>query len=75
VRVSYQTYKKLKELTFELRRRLGRPVSIDEVIYFVVKQNRTLKPSDFAGTWAMTDEEEKGIFEDSLQKMWKKWKP
>jgi hypothetical protein len=75
VKVSDQTYKKLNELAGELRSRLGRPVSVDEALDFALKQGRRPKPSDYAGSWSMTSEEEKRIFRDDLQKMWKRWKP
>lgn len=74
VKVSDHTYKKLNELAGELRSRLGRPVSVDEALDFALKQKRKLKPSDYAGTWSMSDEEEKRIFGDDLQRMWKRWK-
>jgi hypothetical protein len=74
VKVSDQTYKKLNELAGELRSRLGRPVSVDEALDFALKQRRRANPSDYAGTWSMTNEEEKRIFVDNLQKMWKRWK-
>jgi hypothetical protein len=75
VKVSDQTYKKLNELAGELRARLGRPVSVDEALDFALKQKRRPKPSDYAGAWSMSDEEEKRIFGDDLQRMWKRWKP
>jgi len=75
VKVSDQTYKKLNELAGELRAQLGRPVSVDEALDFALKQKRKRKPSDYAGTWSMSDEEEKRIFGDDLQRMWKRWKP
>ena len=74
VRVSNQTYKKLNEIAGELRSRLGRPVSVDEALDFALRERRRPNPSDYAGTWTMTDEEEKRIFADDLQKMWKRWK-
>jgi hypothetical protein len=75
VKISDQTYKKLNELAGELRVQLGRPVSVDEALDFALKQKRKRKPSDYAGTWSMSDEEEKRIFGDDLQRMWKRWKP
>ncbi|MFI5419931.1 MAG: hypothetical protein ACHQ1H_03085 [Nitrososphaerales archaeon] len=75
MKISDQTYKKLNELAGELRVQLGRPVSVDEALDFALKQKRKRKPSDYAGTWSMSDEEEKRIFGDDLQRMWKRWKP
>ena len=75
VKVSDQTYKRLNELAGELRSRLGRPVSVDEALDFALRQKRKPKPTDFGGTWSMTDEEEKRIFGNDLQRMWKRWKP
>jgi hypothetical protein len=73
VKVSKQTYKKLNELAGELRSRLGRPVSVDEALDYAMKQKRA-KPSDYAGSWSMSDAEEKRI-EKSLESVWKRWKP
>ena len=72
VKISEQTYKKLNELAGELRSRLGRPVSVDEALEYAMKQNKA-KPSDFAGSWSMSDSEEKKI-EADLERVWKRWK-
>ena len=73
VKVSEQTYKRLNELAGLLRSRLGRPVSVDEALDLAMKEKKP-KPGDFAGTWSMTDEEEKEI-ERGLKRAWKRWKP
>lgn len=73
VRVSERTYRKLNELAGELRSRLGRPVSVDEALDYAMRQNKA-KPSDYAGSWSMSDAEEKRI-ESGLERVWKRWKP
>lgn len=72
VKISDQAYKKLNELAGELRSRLGRPVSVDEALDYAMKQNKA-KPSDYAGSWKMTDREEKEM-EADLGRIWKRWK-
>jgi hypothetical protein len=74
VKISEQTYKKLNQLAGELRSRLGRPVSVDEALDFAMKNDKMAKPSDYAGSWAMTDAEEKRIEKD-LERIWKRWNP
>ena len=73
VKVSEQTYKRLNELAGRLRSRLGRPVSVDEVLDLALREKKP-RPADFAGTWLMTDEEEKEI-ERGLKRSWRRWKP
>lgn len=73
VKVSEQTYRKLNQLAGELRSRLGRPVSVDEALDYAMKQHKE-KSSDYAGSWSMSDEEEKRI-ESDLDRIWERWKP
>ncbi|MDV3278466.1 MAG: hypothetical protein LYZ69_08390 [Nitrososphaerales archaeon] len=72
VKVSKKTYRELNEIAGKLRARLRRPVSVDEAIEFAMKQNR-LKPSDFAGSLSLTNEEEAQISK-SLEEFWSRWK-
>jgi hypothetical protein len=73
--MSEKTYRKLSKLADDLCSRLGRPVSIDEVIDFVLKQiEKKRTGAEFAGAWSfMSDREEAQIFE-SLEEFWTNWK-
>jgi len=71
VRVREDTYRRLNELAARLRERLGRPVSMDEVIRKLLLSK---KPSELAGAWEMSEEEEKAI-RDALREMRSKWRP
>ena len=71
VKVDDETYEELNRIAGELRAARGRPVAIDEVIRDLLKRRR---PSDFIGSWKMTDEEEAEIF-GVLQTLWSKWIP
>lgn len=68
VRVTEGTQAKLKKAAEELRLELGRPVSMNKVLERLLKA-RKLSPSDFQGTWEMTDKEAKEFFK-SLRKSW-----
>ncbi len=72
VKVSKKTYRKLNQIAGRLRASLGKPVSVDETIEFAMKHSR-LKPSDFAGSLSLTDEEE-GWISKSLEEFWSRWK-
>lgn len=72
MKVSEKTYKKLNELAGELRARLGRPVSLDEALDYVMKGSG-VKPGEFSGSWSMTDDEEARIFRE-LRRFWSAWK-
>ncbi len=71
VRVREDTYKRLNELAARLREKLGRPVSMDEVIRRLLKSKR---PSELAGAWEMSEEEEEEIRE-AIGRMRAKWRP
>jgi len=71
VKVDAETYEELNRLAGELRAARGRPVAIDEVIKDLLRRRR---PSDFVGSWKMSDEEEAEIF-GALKKLWGNWKP
>jgi predicted CopG family antitoxin len=72
VKVDEETYQELNRIAGELRAATGRPVPIDEVIRDLLKRRRP--PSDFIGSWKMSDEEEAEIF-GALRNQWNKWKP
>ncbi len=71
VKVSERTYKRLNELAGKLRSRLGRPVSVDDVLEYLLRPKK--KPSDFEGAWSMTDEEEGEVLR-SIEVLWGRWK-
>ena len=71
VKVDEKTYADLNRIAGDMRAASGHPVSVDEVIRELLK---TRKPSEFIGTWKMSDEEEGRIFGE-LRERWKKWKP
>lgn len=72
VKVREKTYRTLNEIAGKLRARLQRPVSVDEAIDFVMRQHK-LKPSDFAGSLSLTNEEEAQIL-NGLKEFWSEWK-
>ena len=55
IKISKENYEKLSELSGKLRQKLKRPVSINEAISFLYKEE---KLSDLAGSWKMSDTEE-----------------
>ena len=71
VKVDAKTYAELNRIAGDLRATRGHPVSVDEVIRELLKSR---KPSEFIGSWKMSDEEEERIFGE-LREAWKKWKP
>ena len=75
VKVSDETYKKLNKVAGTLRTRLGRPVSVDEALDFVMKQGdkRRSSPSDFAGAWSFMNDKEEAEILRSLEKFWSNW--
>jgi hypothetical protein len=71
VKVSKETYEKLNELAGKLRARLHRPVSMDEVLDSAIKA-RSLRPSDFAGTFVLGDQESDELSQE-LTRFWSRW--
>jgi predicted CopG family antitoxin len=70
VKVDEKTYADLNRLAGDLRAARGRPVPIDEVIRELLSKR---KPSEFIGSWKMSDEEEERVFGE-LSEAWNKWK-
>ena len=70
VKVDEKTYAELNRIAGNLRAARGRPVPMDEVIRELLNRRR---PSEFIGSWKMSDEEEAKIFGE-LREAWKKWK-
>ncbi len=71
VRVREDTYRRLNELAARLRERLGRPVSMDEVIRRLLLSKR---PSELAGAWKMSEEEEEAVRE-AIGRLRSRWRP
>ena len=73
IKVSKETYSKLSEIAGELQIKLKRPVSIEEAMKDLIKRREKGKRiSDLAGSWNITDKEEKDIT-NSIHESWKKW--
>ena len=70
VKVDDNTYAELNRIAGDLRAARGRPVPIDEVIRELLNRRR---PSEFIGSWKMSDNEEERIFGE-LREVWNKWK-
>lgn len=69
IKISEENYKRLSALSGELRKRLERPVSINEAITHLCAK-RPLR--EFTGGWILRDEELKQIKKD-LKKGWGSW--
>ena len=73
VRVEERTYRKLSQTSGRLQAMMGRPVSLDEAIWHLLKGAReTGKISDLAGSWDMSESEARAI-EKVLREGWKHW--
>ncbi len=72
IRIRDETYMRLNEAAGVLRSKLKRPVSMDEVLESLLRE-RNLRPSDFAGSWSMSEIELKE-FEKGLKAAWRSWK-
>ena len=74
IKVSPRVYAELNAFTGLLSERLKRRVSIDDALEDLLSHaRRRNKPSDFAGAWVMSDEEEEEI-KESLKELWGTWK-
>lgn len=74
VRVEDRTYRKLAQTAGRLQSILGRQVSLDDAIWFLLKGPREEnKISDLAGSWKMSDEEADEL-ERVLRERWRRWK-
>lgn len=70
VKVDEKTYAELNRIAGQLRAERGRPVPIDEVVRELLRRRR---PSEFIGSWRMSDEETERIYGE-LGRAWKTWK-
>ena len=73
IKISPKIYAELNAFTGLLSERLKRRVSIDDALEDLLSLAHGKKPSDFAGAWIMSDEEEKEI-KESLKELWGTWK-
>jgi hypothetical protein len=71
VKVSKETYEKLNNLAGKMRAKAHRPVSMDEALDSAMNISR-LRPSDFAGTFIVSEREATEIFEE-LSRFWSRW--
>ena len=69
IKISEDNYRWLVELSGEIQKELGKPVSIDKALKTLHKG----KLSDLAGSWKMSDKEANKISKN-LSEGWKKWK-
>ena len=70
IKVSPKVYGELNIFKELLSTRLKRHVSIDDALEDLLSRADRKKPSDFAGAWVMSDEEEKEI-KKSLRELWR----
>lgn len=73
IKISPKIYAELNAFAGILSDRLKRRVSIDAALEDLLSRVRGNKPSDFAGAWVMSDEEEEEI-RNSLKELWGTWK-
>jgi len=72
ITISYRTYAELNAFMRILSDRLKRRVSIDDALENLLPRAHRNKPSDFAGAWVMSEEEEE--IKKSLKELWGTWK-
>ena len=74
VRVEERTYRRLSQASGRLQSMLGRPVSLDEAIWSLLKGAREKgRISDLSGSWDMSVAEAREV-ERVLREGWKRWK-
>ncbi len=74
VRVEERTYRRLSQASGRLQAMLGRPVSLDEAIWYLLKGVREEgRISDLSGSWDMSESEARET-ERVLREGWKRWK-
>lgn len=74
IKVDENTYRRLNELVGEIRTEEKRPVSINEALSKLLKEKKKKNIMDFAGSWEMSDSEEKRM-KTGIKKVWSEWKP
>ena len=73
IKISPKIYAELNAFAGILSDRLKRGVSVDDALEDLLSRVHRNKPSDFAGAWVMSDDEEKEI-KESLKELWGTWK-
>ena len=69
-----RTYRRLSQASGRLQAMLGRPVSLDEAIWYLLKGVKDEgRISDLAGSWDMSESEAREIGR-VLRDGWKRWK-
>lgn len=74
IKISEENYEWLIRYSGDLQKEVGKPISVDKAFSAIRKDTQgkdTLL--EFAGSWKMTDEEERKIFK-TLKEGWKRWK-
>jgi len=74
IKIDENTYRMLNNLVGEIRSEEKRPVSMNEALARVLKEKKKRNIMDFAGSWEMSDSEEKRM-KTGLKKAWSGWKP
>lgn len=75
VRLDEEAYSALSEYAGRLQAKLKRPVSMNEAIKHMARQqNEPQRISDLAGSWKVSDEEAAEI-KESLRRAWETWTP
>lgn len=69
IKISEENYKWLVELSGEMQKELGKPISLDKALKMLHKG----RLSELAGSWKMSDKEAEKI-RNNLSEGWKKWK-
>jgi predicted CopG family antitoxin len=73
VRVDEEAYTLLSEFAGRLQTKLKRPVSMNEAIKHMARQQKEpQRISDLAGSWKASDEEVAEI-KESLRRAWERW--
>lgn len=71
IKIREETYENLNMLIGDLMKELKRPVSMDEALRYLLNTRKN-RPSRFAGSWSMDDEEVRRI-KGELKESWKRW--
>ena len=70
IKISVENYKRIHEVAGELQKQVGRPMSVDKTLTYILHKPRI---SDLAGSWKLKDDEANDIG-ISIRKNWKTWK-
>ena len=73
IKVSEEVYQRLNALVGIMREKERKPVSINTAILRILPRVSASKPSDFAGSWKMSEMEAQKL-KNETRKLWKLWK-